>query len=156
MQAVVGETSALIGIVEFCLRTGEWWLGIGLGEVESLGDTARDSRGAAFAAAREAIEQAKRRRRWPLAVAGEPAQLAERLQDMCDVLAYIASRRTSRQWELIDTVRLVGSGSRAALALGITPQAANELLRVSGMREQQALEREITYLVTPALRHEDT
>ncbi len=154
MQAVVGEPPALLAIIEFCLRSREWWLGIGLGEIELLGETARDSRGPAFAAAREAVERAKRRRRWPVAVAGEPARRVERMQGMCDVLAFIAARRTVRRWEIIDAMRNAGSGSKVAAVLGITPQAANEQLRNSGVHEQEVLEREIGDLAAEALREE--
>jgi hypothetical protein len=154
MQAVIGEPSALTGVIEFCLRHGGWWLGIGLGEIESLGETARDSRGAAFAAAREAIERAKKRRRHAIAVAGEPEELAKRLEGMCEALAFIAERRTERQWQIVDATREAGTGSWAAETLGITPQTANESLRAGGVREQFALEQEIAYLAAKALSEE--
>lgn len=151
VQAIVGEPPALIDILEFCLRRSGWWLGIGLGGFESLGETARDSRGAAFVAAREAVDHAKRRRRWPVAVAGKPPELAERLQGMCDVLALITVNRTPRQWELVDAVREVDSGSQAAKRLEITPQATNRGLRAAGLVEQEALEHEIECLAAAAL-----
>ena len=153
-QAVVGKPYALPRIIEFCLREGSWWLGIGLGGIESLGETTRESRGAAFAAASEAVDQAKRRRRWPVAVEGEQAELVERLQGMCDVLAFITARRTARQWESVDAMRQVGSGSRLAEELHVTPQTSNRLLRVAGQHEQEALEREIEDLAATALAEE--
>ncbi len=151
VQAVVGEPSALTGILEYCLRYGGWWLGIGLGEIESLGETSRESRGAVFAAARGAVEHAKHRRHGPVVVDGEPTGLAERLQGLCDVLAFITAKRTERQWEVIDAMRQVGSGSRVAERFDIAPQTSNRLLRVAGLREQEALEHEIECLARDAL-----
>ena len=155
MQAVIGDSGVVPNLVEFCLRWREWWLGIGLGEIETLGATARDSRGPAFAAAREAIDAAKRRGRPPLAVRGEPSELSERLEGMCDVIAFLVDRRTDRQWEVIDVTRARGSGSSAASLLAISPQSANEVLRSAGFREQQAVEREIHYLASAALQPEE-
>ncbi len=150
MQAIVGDPAILPPLIELCLRWGDWWLGIGVGGIESLGETARDSRGPAFVAARAAIEAAKRRRNPPLAVIGDPSELSERLQGMCDVVAFLVARRTERQWEVIDVARARGSGSRAARLLDITPQTANEIIRTAGFREQQAVEREIVYLASTA------
>ena len=155
MQAVIGEPYALPKLVELCLRWEEWWLGIGIGHIDFLGETSRDSRGAAFRAARDAIDKAKRRRNPPVAVIGELPEVSERLQGMCDVLAFLLDRRTERQWEVIDLARARGSGSRAAAQLGISPQSANEVLRAAAYREQVAVEEEITYLATEALRRTD-
>jgi hypothetical protein len=155
MQAVVGEPAVLPKLIELCLRWEEWWLGIGLGGIESLGETSRDSRGPAFSAAREAIEHAKTRRKPPVAVSGDVPEIAGRLQGMCDVLAFLLARRTERQWEVIDVTRARGSGSQAASLLGISPQSANEVLRSAAFREQTAVEGEIAYLAAEAQRRSD-
>ncbi len=150
MQAVIGDPAILPSLIELDLRWGDWWLGIGIGEIESLGETARDSRGPAFVAARAAIDAAKRRRSPPIAVSGDPPELSERLQGMCDVVAFLVARRTERQWQVIDVARATGSGSGAARLLDITPQTANEIIRAAGFREQQAVEREIICLASAA------
>jgi hypothetical protein len=152
MQAVIGEPQTLPSAIEFCLRSHQWWMGIGLGGIQSLEHRSRESRGPAFVAARTAVEQAKRRRRRPIAVHGEPPEICERLQGMCDVLAYIVESRTPRQWEVVDAASDLGTGSRAAKQLGISSQAANEQLRAAGFKEQWAAQAEIGYLAAEAER----
>lgn len=49
MQGLVATGEGLVAIVSRCLEARDWWIGIGIGEIElPLGETARDSRGPAF------------------------------------------------------------------------------------------------------------
>src|SRR2546430_10616365 len=56
MQALFADGEALVEVVLRSMDSEAWWIGIGLGEPQPLGDTARESRGPAFRSARVAGE----------------------------------------------------------------------------------------------------
>jgi hypothetical protein len=136
MQAVVKAPGALVDLALRATRSQEWWVGIGLGEIDKpLGETARDSRGPAFVSARAAVDAAKRRA-WGCAVRGEPELLATRLEDCLALLVFLRRTRSPRAWQLVD---LASEGLRAteiARQLGITKQAASQQLRAAGFVDE--------------------
>jgi hypothetical protein len=139
MQAIVAEGAAVAEIVQYCLRDGRWWIGLGLGDIElPLGETARESRGPAFWAARKAVDKARKRGRRPLAVEGE-RRAREDLEAVLYALAFIFEKRTDRQWEAADLSQLGMAGPELADELGISPQAANQILRDGGVEEERRL-----------------
>jgi hypothetical protein len=144
MQAVIGTGPALAELASRWAGAegGRWWLGIGLGDTDELGETSRDSRGPAFWHAREAVEAAKNAHRspWGVAAVGEPREAAENLQAALNALARLIAQRTRRQREAAELAAAGASGTKVAERLGITPQAANRLLRAAGVEEQQQLE----------------
>src|SRR4051812_45899432 len=75
LQGVLEDPAALPSALEPLLRTDAWNIGIGIGEIETpLPEHAREGRGPAYVAAREAVTAAKASpRRGPAAGPGPPA-----------------------------------------------------------------------------------
>jgi hypothetical protein len=155
MQALIGTGHALVAIARRCLEDGGWWIGVGIGPVEEpLGATARDSRGPAFWAAREAVNLAQKRSGGPpgpVAVVGEPPRLAESIEAALSAVAYIVSRRTDRQREAVAAARRDASVRTVAGELDVTASAASQLLRLAGFEEQRRLERLVANLADDAV-----
>lgn len=140
MQALFTDAGALVEVAIRAHAVDAWWVGIGLGEVEPLGDTARDSRGVAFQHARTAVEAAKLRA-WRTAVVGEPEWSASAADGILATLAYVRDNRTVRANELVDRAFAGARQVDIARALEITPQAVSKQLKVAGL-EQERLGRE--------------
>jgi hypothetical protein len=139
MQAVLGGPAHLASIVADSVREGGWWIGVGVGEVERpLPATAREGRGSAFWAARDAVERAKGQRAGrPVRVLGDDGTSAERLEACLGVLAWIITRRSPRQRVVADAVLRVGlSGADVAAELGLTRQGAVKQIAAAGCREE--------------------
>ncbi|HEX8052202.1 MAG TPA: SatD family protein [Thermoleophilaceae bacterium] len=137
MQALVSDPADLVDLVLRATRSEQWWAGVGIGAIDDIGETARDSRGPAFVSARAAVEQAKKNA-WGCSVQGEPEALATALEDSLALLVFLRASRTSRAWELVDMA--TGEGMRAidiARELGISKQAVSKQLRAAGFAEEQ-------------------
>jgi hypothetical protein len=141
MQAVLRSPVPLAALAAELLDDRAWHLGIGLGTVERYGASSRDSAGPAFQAARLAIEAAKHDRSspGPVAVRGEPEQLAAWMQAALGARDFIRSRRTPRQREIIAAVAGAPSAKAAAERLGITPQTISRALAVAGHEPERQL-----------------
>jgi hypothetical protein len=142
MQAVLGDPAALAPIVADSVRDGGWWIGVGVGDIEQpLPDTAREGRGSAFWAAREAVERAKGQRAGrPVRVLGDEGTAAHRLEASLGVLAWIITRRSPRQRVVADAALRVGpSGTAVAAELGLSRQGAVKQMAAAGCREELEL-----------------
>lgn len=150
MQALVATGEGLAALARRCLETGGWWIGVGVGPIEEpSGRTARETRGPAFWHAREAVERARKRKGGspgPIAVVGEPAELAEQLEAALGAIAFIVKRRTARQRTAVDLARVTSGLQPVAGALGVSVSAASQLLRAAGLEEQRGLERLVASL----------
>jgi hypothetical protein len=159
MQALVLEAEAVLATALHVVQDRGWWLGIGIGDVERpLGDTAPESRGPAFVAARAAIEASKKKRRSPrgLAVAGaegdaEAQRVAEDLDAGLNALAYILDGRTARQHEAVRLAERGLRGVEIAAELGVTQQTVSQVLRDAGFEEQRRLMGLVTRIADRAL-----
>lgn len=144
MQAVSRDVGWLIDLLLDESREGDWWVGIGIGPYERpLGRTARDSRGDAFYAAREAVEVAKRMP-WGFALVGGAGATAA--EDCMVVTSAVVRRRTERQQEAVDCFRELGRATEAAARIGITPQSMSERLRAAALAEEDAGRRVAAHL----------
>ena len=146
------------------LRSGRWYVGIGVGEVDlPLPASPREGSGPAFVAARAAVEQAKsggrpcaarrrlrrpaqgsrlrpRRRDPPAARACANAEAVLRL------IGRLVQDRTAAQWKVVDVLRSVqhghagthGTQKIAAQELGITEQSVSRAVLRSGWQEEWA------------------
>ncbi len=140
VQGVPDGPESVLRVLIAVLRDGGWHCGLGAGAGElGVGDppSARGGRGAAFLRAREAVEASK----------GEAVSLSVRdggsidardLEALLHVFGVLASRRTPTQWGVIDAYEQAGSGTAAAQALDITPQAVSQSLASSAWREESA------------------
>jgi hypothetical protein len=128
--------------LEACLsldREGGWSIGLGVGSVNlPLPAGVRESAGAAFIAARAAVDRAKRR---PTRFAVEhehSPQAAADAEALVDLLLILRARRSGEGWELYDLLDGGGTQAEAAVRLGITPQAASKRAQVAGLRAERA------------------
>jgi hypothetical protein len=136
MQALLTDSDALLELVLPSLDSGTWWVGIGLGGPNLLGDTARDSRGPAFTSARAAVEEAKRRP-WRCSVQGDPSWAAAALDGCIAMLERIRTDRTERASELVALALSGARQSEIAERLGISRQAVSKQLRRAGLEEEK-------------------
>jgi hypothetical protein len=150
VQGMVEAPDVVLELVMMGLRSEFWWIGIGLGPVETpLGITSADSRGDAFYNAREAVEQAKRSR-YGFAVRGEDEERARAAFAALTLLAFVVQRRgraDSKGWEAVELAARGLNAQQIGERLGISRQAAWERLRVAGWEE----EREGRWLTTSLL-----
>jgi hypothetical protein len=142
LQGVIAKPDALPDLVVRSVEDGGWWVGVGLGAIERLGSTARDSQGPAFWAARQAVETAKKQSRpQPVAVVGEPVEATEALGDVLTALAFLTLRRTPEQRESVRLLRRGLKNKDIAAQLNVTPPAISQRLRGAGAEEEAGLRR---------------
>jgi hypothetical protein len=135
VQAVAATLDWLVDLVLEGVRAERWWIGIGIGPVEPLAETARDSRGDAFYRARGAVESAKRRP-WGFALEGPPA--FDRVERCLLPLTFIVRRRTDRQHQAAELYRRHGTARAVVKELGVSPSTISETLRSAGVAEELA------------------
>jgi hypothetical protein len=147
MQAVFLDAEATVEVVLRALDRRVWWVGLGLGDHQQLGDTARDSRGPAFQNARAAVEEAKRRQ-WGCCVSGEPEWAATVLDGCFAMLERIRRSRTERGRELAEMA--LGGSRQASIAAKrrITRQAVSKQLRAAALEEERLGRRAATALLS--------
>jgi len=139
LQALVDVPETVVEIVVRCVVSDLWWVGIGIGAVETLGATSADSRGPAFYNAREAVEEAKRVR-YGLAVVGDDFEQAQCIRASLDLLAFVVQRRgapsRSKGWEAVDLAARGLNTEQIGKRLGISRQAAWQRLKTAGWDEE--------------------
>ena len=152
MQAVLGDPTPLPDLLVSLVDRGEWWVGLGVGGITHVGETARESAGPAFKAAREAVEATKRRRGTPgPSVIGEPPELAASLQAALAGWSFIRLKRTDRQREVVAAVEAAESQRAAAAALGVTHQAVSDALAAAGYDAELQLRELVARLAAAAV-----
>lgn len=133
LQGVPGDAARAVAAVEALLADGRWSVGLGVGPVElPLPSSTRAGRGAAFTAAREAVETAKDRGHHVCLVPGGLDPAATRtVRDADAVLALaltVALRWSDEAREAIALVRAGATQTEAARTLGVTRQAVGQRL----------------------------
>lgn len=138
VEALIAEAATLVSVSLRALQTSEWWLGIGVGEVtRPLPSSVRESHGSAFLLARQAIEEAKRRRTGDLCVRAQRGDPSDLEASLLLIKALYAERpRRARE---IGRMRQAGlSQSQIAHQLGISVQSVSQQLRAAHWIEEQA------------------
>jgi hypothetical protein len=143
LQGVLGSAADAVAAVQALVTDGNWYVGVGVGPVERpLPSSTRAGRGAAFTAAREAVEAAKdRHHRVALVPGGLGPAGAQAVTDADDVLALALAVQQRWSEEAREAVGLVGQGAtqtEAARVLGITRQAVGQRLGAALWRPQSA------------------
>lgn len=159
LQGVLEDPAHLAGVAETLLRDGSWWLGVGIGAVETpLPAHARAGRGEAYVRARAAVSAAKTSPR-PVRVVGPDPVDPDAALSPCAALetalwlwAGLLERRSARGWEVADLLRSGRSHTEAARHLGISPSAVTQRARAARLAEGQRAEDLVTHLTTLALR----
>jgi hypothetical protein len=127
-QGVLDDPAVVVDVVRRLVRDGTWSVGVGAGPVQTpLPGSTRAGAGAAFVAARTAVEAAKRR---PVRVAvrGADPESAADAQAVLTALAALVERRSDQAWEAIGLVEAGRTQAEAAAELGITRQAVGQRL----------------------------
>ncbi len=134
-QGILDDPDSLPRALEPLLRDGNWWVGIGVGDVVTpLPVHANEGRGAAYLRAREAVTAAKQAVR-PVRVAGPEPAVAEQLESAIWLWAALLDRRTDKGWEVADLLDEGLSHERVAQRLGITQSAVSQRARAAGVVE---------------------
>jgi hypothetical protein len=149
-QGLLDDPAALAVARELLLRSGEWNIGVGLGEVETpLPDHARAGRGPAYLRAREAVTTAKTSP-WRVRVVGE-GDGARALESAIWLWAALLSRRTPRGWEVSDLVDEGHTYEETAARLGISQSAVSQRAAVAGIAEGRRARELVEHLTRTAL-----
>ena len=184
VQGVVERADEVVEIALHALRSGRWYVGIGVGEVDlPLPASPREGSGPAFVAARAAVDRAKgAAAHVPLAVvAGRDRRRANAANAAADaangsqgakacanaeavlrLIGRLVQDRTAAQWKVVDVLRSVrhdthgthGSQKIAAQKLGITEQSVSRAVLRSGWQEEWAARPAAELLLT--LAHDST
>lgn len=159
LQGVVNDAADVVDIALHALRTGRWYVGIGVGTV-SLPDGAspREGTGTAFVAARKAVEQAKAAaHQVPLSVVSgtigkeagsraagdEGVRACANAEAVLRLLGRLVQERTEAQWRVVDALCRRGAGrhgsqKQVAAELGISEQSVSRTVLRSGWQEEWA------------------
>lgn len=140
LQVLLADGEDALAIVLQLTRSGHWSVGCGAGTVsEPLPRNIREAGGAAFIAARRAVDRAKKRQS-RFALETEPATPgASDTESLIDLLLGLRSRRSPEGWELHDVMeRHHLTQAEAAKKLGISPQAVSLRARTAELRAEQA------------------
>lgn len=155
IQGVIAEPAAVVDAVAKVLRQADWYIGIGIGSVDlPLPASSRAGSGAAFIAAREAVEAAKKRgQRLPLCVrTPEESEWAEAAEAVLVLFGDLVRRQTLAERRVLDALDANPNSSQAevALALNVSPQAVSKAIARSGRHEEEAGRRAAALLLRQA------
>ena len=182
VQGVVERADEVVEIALHALRSGRWYVGIGVGEVDlPLPASPREGSGPAFVAARTAVDRAKgaaahvplavvagRGRRVSAAAAADgaigsrEAKACANAEAVLRLIGRLVQDRTAAQWKVLDVLRSVrlnthgthGTQKIAAQRLGITEQSVSRAVLRSGWQEEWAARPAAELLLT--LAHDST
>ncbi|MET3142165.1 UNVERIFIED_ORG: hypothetical protein ABIB19_001933 [Arthrobacter sp. UYEF10] len=161
LQGVVEHAEDVVEIAMYALRSGHWYVGIGVGAVQlTPGGSPREGSGSGFVAARKAVELAKGAAgQVPLSVvsgsigrgrempprAKEGAMSSANAQAVLRLIGRLVQQRTPAQWRVVDRLRALqggdgkhGSQKHVAQELGITEQSVSRAVLRSGWQEERA------------------
>ncbi|WP_019148117.1 SatD family protein [Timonella senegalensis] len=155
VQGVLDSPQAVYAVFRHLMRSGQWYLGIGIGGVVTpLPTRSSEGAGAAFVYAREAVEDAKvLRGRAPVSVRSNDSAKAEELQSLLRLLGSIIQNRSAAAWEAADLL-MDPDGTPTGLKqkdvadrLGISEAAVSKRVKLAALDE----EREVLSLVARLL-----
>jgi hypothetical protein len=132
IQGVLGSAEEIVRVLLHATRSGNWWIGIGLGGVELDAMTVHDSTGEAFFLARDALAQAKKRA-WGITVRSS-GPWAEEYEQALALWTAILDRRSEAGWEVVEMADGGATTREMAEALAVTEQAVTKRLRVADWR----------------------
>ncbi|WP_104042822.1 MarR family transcriptional regulator [Arthrobacter sp. ZGTC412] len=176
LQGVVEHAAEVVDVALQALRSGYWYVGIGIGSVQlAPGDSPREGSGSGFVAARKAVELAKSAAgQVPLSVVSgtmgrgrdiqpqtqEGAMASANAQAVLRLIGRVVQQRTEAQWRVVDRLRAFqggegrhGSQKHVAQELGITEQSVSRAVLRSGWQEEWAARPAAAMLLDHAHSH---
>ncbi|MGB6772692.1 MAG: hypothetical protein WBF51_11935 [Candidatus Dormiibacterota bacterium] len=145
-QALTSDAQTLTHVALVALQSSRWWLGVGIGEVETpLPATVRASRGKAFMLARQALELAKKRRAVGLRVLAQYGDATD-FESALRLMRVLYERRTPRA-QLIADLHVAGlSTVEIGRKLGVSQQASAKQVYGSHVFEELGGRRLVLHL----------
>ena len=138
IQLLVAASETALTAILALTRHGQWSVGCGIGSVNlPRPANAREAGGDAFVAAREAVNEAKKRDT-RFALRSTAVMDAADAEAFVDLLLQLRARRSAEGWEMHDLLLAGNSQAEAAKLLGITPQAASKRARTAALRVEFA------------------
>lgn len=132
VQVATEDARCLLELILELTRRGRWSVGCGIGTVElPLPRSIRAARGSAFIAARDAIDQAKKRPTRFALRGSRPAEEIADAQACIDLLLALRARRTDEGWEVFDLISQGHSQAVISELLHITGQAVSLRVRAA-------------------------
>ncbi|GMM96365.1 DNA-binding protein [Microbacterium sp. MTN4-26] len=143
MQMATTDAALALRVLLTSTRSGAWSVGVGVGAVEApLPRSVRAGRGAAFIAARDAVDRAKTTALRCAVSGGAAAQDGEALVHL---LVDVRDRRSDEGWEVYDLLAEGLTQREAAERLGISAGAVSLRAKAAALRLEEA--------AVPALVH---
>lgn len=146
IQALLGNPDAVVEAVMRVLRLQDWYVGLGVGRVDlPLPASSRAASGAAFVAAREAVESAKKLGdRVPVRVqSGANADESDgawagAAEAVLVLVGDVVRDRSAAEWRVLDALDVAPGATQKDIAarLGISPQAVSKAIVRSGRLEE--------------------
>ena len=145
VQGLIDDPGVAVDLVAAVASRGSWWVGIGIGEVETpIPRSVRESRGPALVFARAAVERAPKSSSG-VAVSGEDVVYAE---TAVQALAGIIAERSPEGHQAVAALQRSTSQRQAAQLLGISAQAISSRLRVARWADEQRMRELAVHLMT--------
>ncbi|KRF17915.1 transposase [Nocardioides sp. Soil797] len=137
IQAVYGDPGAVATVIERLLRSEQWNIGLGIGEIElPLPENARAGRGPAYLHARSAVTRAKSSP-GRICVVGADDYRARQLETVLWLWATLLARRTDGGWEVADRLAEGLNHQAVGQRLGISQSAVTQRARAANLTEGQ-------------------
>ena len=150
IQVATADPSLTLTALLALTRRGDWSVWVGVGAVEDpLPESVRAGRGAAFVAAREAVERAKSS---PSRCAITGGVVAEDTAALVALLIDLRDRRSREGWEVHDLLAQGMTQRDAAERLGISPGAVSLRAKAAGLRLEEAAVPALVHLLEHADR----
>ncbi|MGO4385245.1 MarR family transcriptional regulator [Specibacter sp. RAF43] len=144
VQGVLDDPNAVVEVAMRALRTGQWYVGIGIGVVEApLPASPREGAGTAFVRARQAVDRAKKTgERVPLSVRAAPEPAGGHAGAAAAVLVLVGDlvrRRSDAEWRVLDVLNRPETKRQVDVAavLDVSPQAVSKAILRAGWQEEQ-------------------
>ena len=174
VQGVLDEPADVVEVALHALRSGLWYVGIGIGPVnEPQPVSPREGSGAAFVAARQAVDRAKAAashipvavvsggvRRGAAATGGAEAgaRACANAEAVLRLVGRLVRERTEAQWRVVDALRARngrnpgrhGKQKQVAQDLGISEQSVSRAIIRSGWQEEWAARPAVEMLLATA------
>jgi hypothetical protein len=158
LQGVLDDANQVVDAALYALRTGHWYVGIGIGPASvAPGAAPREGTGGGFVAARKAVELAKNAAgQVPLSVvpgmmgrskeaippSQEVAMASANAQAVLRLIGRVVQERTAAQWRVVDRLRAGdawhGSQKQISRELGISEQSVSRAVHRSRWQEECA------------------
>jgi hypothetical protein len=152
VQGVLDDPTAVVDVLALLLADEQWSIGVGIDAVQRpLPTSTRAARGAAFVAARDAVNRAKSAPHH-VCVVGADDYRADQVETVLWLMSGILRRRTERGWEVKRVLDDGVSHAEAGRLLGISQPAVSQRAQAAGLVEERRARTLAAQLLTEMIR----